>query len=113
MARELGLGNEDTIKSLPTEHEQSDLRQTWWAVVTLDILSSFRTFTCAMLSDPVSCRWMHVGLTLTFYLDLNSDRQPCQHEPAGLYHICSFVIVVLFAIVSIDFSGRYRDTHIA
>lgn len=41
MAMELGLGNEETIQSLPTDHERMDLRQTWWSVVFLDITSSW------------------------------------------------------------------------
>lgn len=53
MARELGLGSEDTIKSLPTEHEQNDLRQTWWAVVVLDIISSFRMCISLRASRPL------------------------------------------------------------
>ena len=59
MARELGLGSEDTIKTLPTEHEQNDLRQTWWAVVTLDILSSFCTFATLylFLFLYLECTW--------------------------------------------------------
>ena len=41
MALDLGLGNEETIQSLTTEHERTDLRHTWWSVVMLDIISSW------------------------------------------------------------------------
>lgn len=41
MALDLGLGNEETIQSLTTEHERTDLRFTWWSVVMLDIISSW------------------------------------------------------------------------
>ncbi|KAL5507485.1 hypothetical protein ACEPAH_6941 [Sanghuangporus vaninii] len=50
MALDLGLGNEETIKSLTTEHERTDLRQTWWSVVMLDIISSWITGNPAHLS---------------------------------------------------------------
>ncbi|KAI5117230.1 hypothetical protein M0805_001588, partial [Coniferiporia weirii] len=43
MAIDLGLGNEETIQSLPTEHERTDLRQTWWGVVMSDLISSWVT----------------------------------------------------------------------
>ncbi|EJD02726.1 uncharacterized protein FOMMEDRAFT_85020 [Fomitiporia mediterranea MF3/22] len=44
MALELGLGNEATIQSLPSDHERMDLCQTWWSVVMLDIISSWSKF---------------------------------------------------------------------
>ncbi|KAH8119039.1 hypothetical protein DFH11DRAFT_1501870 [Phellopilus nigrolimitatus] len=51
MATELCLGNEETIQSLPTDHEQMDLRQTWWSVVILDIISSWGKFSFECKSD--------------------------------------------------------------
>lgn len=40
-ANELGLGIEHTIQAAPALSDQMDLRQTWWDVVLLDILSSW------------------------------------------------------------------------
>lgn len=41
MASDLLLGYEDTIQSVPTEYERLCLRETWWSVVILDIISSW------------------------------------------------------------------------
>lgn len=41
MASDLLLGYEETIQSVPTEYERLCLRETWWSVVTLDIISSW------------------------------------------------------------------------
>ena len=41
MALELGLGNEETLQGFSSEYDQSDLRQTWWSLVILDIISSW------------------------------------------------------------------------
>lgn len=71
MALDLGLGNEETIQSLPTEHERMDLRQTWWSVVILDIISSLSERPAAVLS----------ALTDFF----NSYRKSTPLEPADLH----------------------------
>ncbi len=41
MATDLGLGNEDAVQTVPLEVDRSDVRQTWWNVVLLDIISSW------------------------------------------------------------------------
>ena len=41
MAADLSLGLEETIQTVQTEHEKLYLRETWWSVVGLDIISSW------------------------------------------------------------------------
>lgn len=57
MATELGLGNEDTIQSLPSDHERTDLRQTWWSVVILDIISSWSRLLLFRYDEPITDRY--------------------------------------------------------
>lgn len=41
MSLDLHLGNEDVIQSAASEQERTDIRQTWWNVVLMDIIASW------------------------------------------------------------------------
>ncbi|TDL22659.1 hypothetical protein BD410DRAFT_861278 [Rickenella mellea] len=48
MALDIGLGHDANIQMITTEQEQTDLRSTWWNVVTMDIISSWGKQLCAL-----------------------------------------------------------------
>lgn len=85
MATELGLSNEDAVQTVPLEVDRSDVRQTWWNVVLLDIISSWSKSpywlyedqtlirNIAATGNPTSVNLSNCTTTLPSSSFLNSD----------------------------------------